>query len=149
MKGNTLFLQTTTVPAAKSIGEITQELMKAGATSILQNYDDGKPCGLRWSMNLYGQEVWFELPVKIEPVFKKLWKRARGGTDTRRVREMAERVAWRQLLMWVKLQMAMIEIDLVEFGQVFLPFHTETQHGLSVWEHFKGGKFKQLEPPKQ
>lgn len=150
MKGTTMFLATTRVPAAKSIGEITQELTKAGATAILQTYTNGKPSGLRWSMKLYGQEVWFELPVKIEPVFQKLYKGKKWSqAEQQRLRELAERVAWRQLLMWVKLQMALVEIDLVEFGQVFLPFHTDTQHGQSVWSHFKSEKFKMLEPPKQ
>jgi hypothetical protein len=142
-----LFLQTTEVPAAKSIGEITGELSKAGATAIMQTFGGGKVTGVRWSMNLYNQECWFELPVRIEPVFQKLYERKSTNVDTTRLREMAERVAWRQLLMWVKVQMAMIDINLVEFAQVFLPYHTETQHGASVWEHFKGQKFKALPPP--
>ena len=56
-----------------------------------------KAAGLRWSMVLYGIEVWFEMPVRIEPVFQVLRKRRSAwlnSQQTANLRETAERVAW-------------------------------------------------------
>jgi hypothetical protein len=61
----------------------------------------------------------------------------------------AERVAWRQLLMWVKVQMALIQLEMVEFAQVFLPYVQASERGETVWDAFKGQRFKQIEGPKQ
>ena len=73
-----LYLQTTEVPAAKSIGEITAALVNAGAATINTIYAGGKPLGLEWSMILYGRPVYFRLPVKVDPVYQVLKKRAGG-----------------------------------------------------------------------
>jgi hypothetical protein len=141
-----LFLETTEVPAAKSLGELTAVLVKAGARSIQTHFDGGKPSGLRWSMDLYGHVVWFELPVKVEPVFQVLRKRKPGlnATQVAHLRATAERVAWRQLLMWVKVQMALIELNMVEFAQVFLPYVHDANRNESVWEAFREQRFKEL-----
>jgi hypothetical protein len=146
---DTLFLETTEVPAAKSIGEITAVLVKAGAREISTTYDNGEPAGVRWSMMIYHQLVWFQLPVRVEPVFQKLRKRLsnRIRIDINALRERATRVAWRQLLIWVKVQMAMVELDMAEFAQVFLPYVLDSGQR-TMWDAVKESQFKQLEAPK-
>jgi hypothetical protein len=152
MAAGKLFLETTTVPATTSLSEVSAVLVKAGAVSIETTYADGKPSGLRWSMKLYNNLVWFELPVKTEPVYKLFLKRNSGRRirpNADRIRVMAERVAWRQLLTWVKVQMAMVELDQVEFAQIFLPYVQNPTTGASVWDMFKEQKFKALAAPTQ
>jgi hypothetical protein len=146
-----MFLETTEVPAISSIGEITAVLVRAGAREISTTYADGKPAGVRWMMWLYDRAIWFRMPVRTEAVFATLRKRKAGRLDLKgieRLRQTAERVAWRQLLMWVKVQMALIELDMVEFAQVFLPY-VEDSAGGTMWDAVKGSQFKQIEPPKQ
>jgi hypothetical protein len=148
-KRSTLLFETTEVPAAKSLGELTAVLVAAGATSIQTFYDGGKPAGVEWSMTLYGQRVWFAMPAKVEPVFQKLLKRRNryaGRAEQEKLRDTAERVAWRQLLMWCKVQMALIDLGMAEYGQVFLPYAKEHPAAPTVWDVFAERKFKQLPP---
>lgn len=143
-KRSSLLFETTEISAAKSLGEITAVLVDAGARSIHTLYDAGKPAGLQWSMELYGKLIWFSMPAKIEPVYQTLLKQRKGWQDDdakARIRETAERVAWRQLLMWVKVQMQLIRLRMVEYAQVFLPYVQETPDTATVWEVFSRQKF--------
>jgi hypothetical protein len=153
---DTMFLETTEVPASRSIAEITSELVKNGARQIATTYGEkGQASGIRWLMLLYGDKpVWFQMPAKVEPVYNRLYKRAsemRRGyrpIDSAALREKAERIAWRQLLMWVKVQMAMIQHGMAEYAQVFLPY-VEASDGRTAWDAFRDQNFKQIEAPKQ
>jgi len=144
-KTTTLFLETTTVPAAKSISEITAELVKAGASEVSQSYENGVPSGVRWAMSLYGRVVLFELPVKVDSVRKVLQRKRRAGAVDI---EYARRIAWRQLLMWVKVQMAMIQLEQVEFAQVFLPYMMDESGRTTAWDAARAQRFKSIEAPK-
>ncbi len=142
-----LYLETTEVPASRSLAEVSAVLVAAGASSIQTLYENGKPIGLQWSMRLYGVDVWFRLPAKIEPVFQLLRKRRRGSVtarDQEALKDRAERVAWRQLLTWVKVQMSLIELGMVEYGQVFFPYMQEHPNARPAWEWFRDEKFKLL-----
>jgi hypothetical protein len=132
----TLYMGTTKIDPAKTAGEITSELVKAGATSINTDFKNAKICGLRWIMRVGTNEIVFEMPVRIEPVFK-----AMGGRD----REQAERVAWRQLLRWVQAQNAMIETGMVQAAEVYLPYmvvHAGT--GQTLFQRMTETQFKAL-----
>ena len=149
---DTLFLETTTVPAAKSMAEITAVLVKAGARTINTTYEDGKPAGLEWSMVLYDRPVYFQMPVKVEPVYKTLRSRVSGVVSRDRdlrLREQAERVAWRQLLAWINVQMALIRLGMVEYAQVFLPYVAESPGGRTMWDVARDSHFRMIEGPKQ
>jgi hypothetical protein len=86
------------------------------------------------------------LPARVDPVFQLLLKRRNGvlNDETRaRIREQAERVAWRQLLRWVQAQLAMIDVGMVKTHEVFMPY---IQHpdGRTFFEYFEN---KQLALP--
>jgi len=147
----TLYLESTEVPSAKSIGEITAILVQKGAGTIRTIYEGGKPIGLEWSMILYDRPVFFRMPVRVEPVYQILKKRAGGYVSSQReqsLREQADRISWRQMLAWVKLQMALIELGMVEYAQVFLPYVTG-ENGMTMWDAAKATQFKAIEGPKQ
>jgi len=149
----TMYLETTEVPAERSMAEIASVLVQAGALEIATTYEGGVPAGVRWRMMLYDRPVWFILPAKVDPVYNALYKRRvsgrgrLGGIDTRKLRDTARRVAWRQLLTWVKVQMAMIEHGMAEYGQVFLPY-VDSGGGRTAWDHFRETNFKMIEAPK-
>jgi hypothetical protein len=146
-----LYLQTTTVDAAKSMAEITAVLVAAGARTVQTTYEAGKPAGLEWSMVLYDRPVFFRMPAKAEPVCKMLHRQQRSSITRDReakLREQAERIAWRQLLAWVQVQMSLIEIGMVEYAQVFLPYMTNAT-GSTIWDVMRESQFRAIEAPKQ
>lgn len=145
----TLYLETTEVPAGRSAAEIVAELVKAGATSINTDYEDGVITGLRWIMTIPGRgNTLFAMPARVAPVYQLLYARRKGLTsaqDEARIRETARRVAWRQLLRWVQAQMAMIQCGMAEAGEVFFPY-LQTPAGSSLYEVFRDQGLKLLEP---
>jgi hypothetical protein len=154
---DSIFLETTTIAASRSIAEITAELVKNGARQIATTYSpEGNASGVRWLMILYGDKpVWFQMPAKVDPVYNRMYKRAaakprrRGPINSQELRAQAERIAWRQLLMWVKVQMAMIQHGMAEYAQVFLPYVEDPRNGRTVWDTFSEQQFKAIDAPKQ
>jgi hypothetical protein len=149
----TLYMETTTIPANRTIGDITARLVEAGARAIRTEYGEGgKPVALCWSMMIHQMPVFFQMPAKIEPLFKYLRQRRRGymgAKDLARLQEQAERIAWRQLLRWVEVQLSLIEIGMVEYAQVFLPYVQENEGSTrTVWDVFREQRFKAIEAPK-
>ncbi len=134
----TLYMGTTSIDATKTAGEITSELVKAGATSINTDYKNGKVCGLRWVMCVNGSDVLFDMPVRIEPIAKLIRDRAQ-----------AERVAWRQLLRWVQAQNAMIETGMVQAVEVYLPYVVVHSSGQTLFQRMNENQFKMLPAPEK
>lgn len=56
-----------------------------------------------------------------------------------RIRQQAQRVAWRILKTWVQAQMAIIETGMVSAEEVFLPYIMI--EGTSMFEALKGRRF--------
>lgn len=114
---------TTKCPALQSIGEIQAMLTKRGATGILFEYDpagSGRLEALCFRINMSGKMVGFRLPSN--------WRRAQEALiqqDIKRARndqEYVYRVAWRVLKDWVDAQMSILDLELVEMPQIFLPY---------------------------
>ena len=55
-------------------------------------------------------------------------------------REQAERVAWRILKDWVEAQMALIDIEMARFEEVFLPY-IQTNNGQTVYARLEEKQF--------
>ena len=122
---DTLFMETTEVSAERSAGEITSLLIRTGAQQIATDYRDGKIAGLRFTLQVTGQTLLFELPARTEPVYKILLKRKTGilsDRDKENLRARAERIGWRQLYRWTQAQLAMIDAGMVSAHEVFLPY---------------------------
>jgi hypothetical protein len=150
----TLFMETTEVPAARTAAEVGAELIKAGAVSINTSYENGEVTGLRWVMRINGIEALFEMPARVEPVYRIFAKRKNSSTgryaDGRvaypDLMEKAKRVAWRQLLRWVQAQNAMIEVGMVQPAEVFFAYSVHPQSGRTLFEHVMETQFKALPP---
>ena len=138
-----LFMETTEIPPTKTAGEITNMLVRAGATQISLDYQDGKVVGMRFTFPFDGHCVPFSLPVRTEPIFKVIngrrhteeWRRFNQQEMAAKDREQAERIAWRQLLRWVEAQLAMIETGMVQTDEVFMPYAT-TASGRTLYQEF-------------
>lgn len=117
---------TTKVPAARSIEEIQQALVKNGATGVLYEYEKGtgRINALQFRLEMQGKDMGFSLPVN--------WRRFQEVLKRQEVKRWDDedycyRVAWRDIRDWVLAQMALYETMMVELPQVFLPFVTDAK----------------------
>lgn len=150
-----LFMETTEVPAERTVGEIISVLVQAGATAITQQYDGQMNLtGVSFSLQRGASHFEYVLPVRVEPIFKIINGRRDvwGGRYTRsdmaeKDQEQAKRTAWRTTYRWVQAQVAMIETGQVETQEVFLPYLMLTNkegRQMSAYENFTISADRQL-----
>jgi hypothetical protein len=142
MPTKTLFMESTEISPTRTAAEVSACLIAAGATQIATDYESGKVTGLRWSMRMNGRDVLFVMPTRVEPVYQILLKRRNTYVDSKekiRLREKAERVAWRQLLRWTQAQLAMIETGMVQAVEVFMPY-IEYAPGKTMFAALEAGR---------
>lgn len=139
---------TSTVPATKSVSYIESKLVSYGAKNILKLYKDKKLEGIAFIVEVNGKELPFRVPArieKIEELFKRRLTRRRYHEATlKNIKEQAERTAWKLLSDWVDVQMSLIELDQVEFLEVFLPFVYDPTKEQIFFEKLKDSQFKML-----
>lgn len=124
---------TTSIAPQKTVMEIQQALAKAGASSIMADYDsDGNVVALSFRLKAEGQDISFRLPTDWKPVLETL--RRQNVTAKLQTPEQALRVAWRITKHWVDAQLAIIETRMVTTAQVFLPYAI-TKDGSTVFEY--------------
>lgn len=150
----TLYMETTEVPAERTAAEVSAELIKAGATQIATSYEKGKVIGLRWTMKVNGVDALFEMPARVKPVYMVLAKRHKypqslGLNDDGTIKDpdmwlKAERVAWRQLLRWVQAQNAMLEVGMVQPLEVFTAYWIPPGQERTLFQSILENQFKQL-----
>lgn len=154
-----LILETTTIEAGQTAGEITALLTQIGARRISMTYDDaGNMVGMSFFIQGPDQRTSFDyqLPIRAAAVFEYL--RKRDATSRKRYRDRkktesdmyacAVRVAWRQLLLWVKAQVAFVQTQQADTMQVFLPYCTAPD-GRTMYDLFVDQQVKQIAAPKE
>lgn len=133
---------TTTVDAFKTVSEIEYILIKHNAKSVLKNYDGESITGLSFLIETGRQQIPVRLPVKTEECLEVL-KREKKRNPQKKIKatiDQAERVAWRILKDWIEAQMALLDIEMVRFEEIFLPY-IETQNGQTVYERVESQQF--------
>jgi hypothetical protein len=151
----TLFMETTQVQPEHTAAEVSAVLIKAGATQIAMDYTNAKVTGLRWTMKVNGQNCLFEMPARVEPVYKIFMKRKGygrlwiqdGKPYSPDLWAKAERVAWRQLLRWVQAQNAMIETGMVQPMEVFTAYWIPPGQDRTLFQSMMEQQFKALASP--
>lgn len=133
---------TTTVDAFKTVSEIEYILMKHKAKSIMKNYDGETITGLSFLIDVGTQQIPVKLPVKIDECLAVLRKEKRENPrkQIKDTRQQAERVAWRILKDWVEAQMALLDIEMVRFEEIFLPY-IETDNGQTIFDRLEKQQF--------
>lgn len=132
---------TTTVDAFKTVSEIEYILMKHNAKSIMKNFDGETIISLSFLIDTGGCQVPVKLPAKIDECFGVLQKQKQSGSkNIKATRQQAERVAWRILKDWIEVQMALLDVRMVKFEEVFLPYITD-QRGQTLFEKLEDRKF--------
>lgn len=124
---------TTKIDSYKTISEIQQMLAKAGATKIVVDNMDGLPAGLTFCINWRGNMAAFALPCNIEGVLKSM-KNSSKIPKNLKTKEQALRVSWRILKEWISAQLAIVEAELCQLPEVFLPYAV-TKSGQTLFKH--------------
>lgn len=139
-RSKTLFMETTEIAPEKSAAEITRLLVVSGARQISMQYAGGQLSGLSFVLGSGLQEMFFSLPVRVEPVFQLLnSRRTNREVSAEKDWLQAERVAWRQLLRWVQAQLALVDTGMVQAGEVFMPYILAS-NGRTMWDEFSRTK---------
>ena len=109
---------TTKIDVHKTLGEIHGSLAQHGARKVMFDYDDaGKISAICFAIYTPVGERGVRLPANVDAAYAVLKEQG-----VRCVREQAERVAWRIIKDWVDAQMAILETEMVNMDEVFLPY---------------------------
>lgn len=139
---------TSTVPADTSISKIERLLVSVGATSISKEYQDLKLISISFLITQNNNTIPFKLPARVnqvEDILKAEIKRPKSdGSTYRRIKDQAERTAWKIIHDWVEVQISMIKLEQAELMQIFLPYVFNIETGKTYFEALKETGFKQL-----
>lgn len=132
---------TTTVDAFKTVSEIEYILMKHKAKSIMKEYSSEQIVGLSFLIDTGRQQIPVKLPVKIAECYEILKREKQNGSrNVKATMDQAERTAWRILKDWVAAQMALLDIEMVKFEEIFLPYIVDTS-GRTMFERLEQQQF--------
>lgn len=133
---------TTKIKHSQSLTEIMQMLALAKAKNINITYDDdSKPDGI--SFNLQANDLlFFQLPCNYLKVYAKL--KAQNIAPVLKTKEHALDVSWRIVKDWLKSQLTLIEINLAETEEIFMPYML-TQSGKTLFKELQSNNFKLLQ----
>jgi hypothetical protein len=117
---------TSGVPVDRTVSKIEMALVKGGATNIIKDYKDNLLDAICFAVIMPDTEkrIAVRLPANAKAVYETMRrqvKRPRRGTEEK-LKEQASRTAWKLMQDWVEVQMSLIEMQQVEFLQVFLPY---------------------------
>lgn len=150
MSRDSLFMETTKIPPARTAAEIIEMLAESGARQITQDYDDKKKLvGVFFTLEvLPGVVRAYKLPVRTDPVFKVINGRhkhpIKRSKNAVKDSQQAERVAWRQLYRWAQAQLALIQVGMVEAAEIFLPYMYQHETGQTMFQKFMENTQKML-----
>lgn len=132
---------TTTIDSYKTVAEIEKILVQHKATSIMKNYDGEVITSLSFLVDVGYNQIPIKLPAKINECLKVLESEKKKGTkNVKATYEQAERVAWRILKDWVLAQMALLDINMVKFEEVFMPYIVD-KNGQTLFEKLEDKQF--------
>lgn len=131
----TVLNYTTSIAAAKTLGEVQTMLARHGAARVAVDYTDGKPSGVSFTLTTPHGARLFTLPVDVDAMHRLLvteydagrLKGAKSATVARS-REQAERVAWRVVKDWLAAQLALVQTQMAAIDQVMLPYLRVDEH---------------------
>ena len=128
---------TTKINVFTTLGEIQAQLVKHGARKIMQDYDDaGRIAALTFSINTPVGVRGVRLPANVDAVHKVL-----TSQKVKCDREQAERVAWRIVKDWVEAQMAILESEMVQMDEIFLPYMVNAQ-GQTLFAAYRNNQLR-------
>lgn len=126
---------TTSIDCEKSISEIQKCLVKHGANKIVTDYENGSPSSVTFCLTINDRLVGYILPANYSGVLKAM-KNDKKVPNSKCTNEQAQRVAWRIVKDWVEAQMAIVEAQLADMAEVFLPYAV-TRTGETMYKYIQ------------
>lgn len=126
---------TTKIESEKTIGEIAAILVQHGATKISIDYANKVPTAVTFCLVMRGNMVGYALPANCEGVLRAM-KNSRKIPNSQCNIQQAQRVAWRIVKDWVAAQCAIVQANVAELGEVFLPYAI-TRNGNTLWKEIQ------------
>lgn len=103
----------------------------------MQDYDDaGRITALSFMIDTPLGPRGIRLPANVDAVHKVLTKQ-----KVKCDREQAERVAWRIVKDWVEAQMAILESEMVQMEEIFLPYMVSAS-GQTLFEAYQNNQLQ-------
>jgi hypothetical protein len=134
---------TTSISAEKTAGEIQQRLAKAKAQAVLCEYDDQQVmCAMSFRVMTKHGMISFRMPANTAGVYRALTKDNRVPKRLK-TKQQAANVAWRVLKDWIEAQLAIVEAEMAEMAEVFLPY-AQGQMGQTLYSAMEAQGFKAL-----
>ena len=131
-KAMPLLNYTTKVNVYTTLGEIQGQLVNHGAKKVVQDYDDdGHLAALSFLIDTPAGPRGIRLPANVDAVHAVL-ARQKVKCD----RDQAERVAWRIVKDWVEAQMAILESEMVQIDEIFLPYMVD-KSGQTLFQAYR------------
>lgn len=128
---------TTKVDVYTTLGAIQGQLVKHGAKKIMQDYDDaGHIAALSFLIDTPAGQRGIRLPANVDAVHVVL-TRQKVKCD----RDQAERVAWRIVKDWVEAQMAILESEMVQMDEIFLPYMVN-KSGQTLFQAYRNNQLR-------
>lgn len=140
----------TDVPVDRTIAEIERMLAKAGASRILKEYVGIHPVGLSFIIDTAHGPMPVRMPVRIEQVKVVFKLHVSKGLLEQRYRDgswaeaQAARVGWRILRDWLDAQLALINVEMANITEIFLPYVYSERLGKTVYDMFESGKLDRM-----
>jgi len=134
---------TTSISTEKTAAEIQKKLAMAKAQAVLCEYDDETVmCAMSFRIMTPHGMIFFRLPANTQGVYKAL--KADPKVPKRlKTREQAAKVAWRILKDWVEAQLAIVDAEMADMTEVFLPY-AQGHDGRTMYETIEQSGFKAL-----
>ena len=134
---------TTSISTEKTAGEIQKKLATAKAQAILFEYnDEAIMSAISFRIMTPHGVISFRLPTNTDGVYKSLISDS-CVPKRLRTREQAARVAWRILKDWVEAQLAIVNAEMAQMAEVFLPY-AQNEAGETVYKLLETKGFKML-----
>lgn len=130
---------TTTINVNKTIEEIQGILSKHGATAIMTEYDNGNVTGLSFKIMTPRGEMGVRLPANTDRVLQVLRNQRKKNNKVKDTMEQATKTAWRIIKDWIDAQMAILETEMVEMEEIFLPYIINND-GQTLYQAFKNNQ---------
>lgn len=115
----------------RTISEIEKILSEHGVTQVSKVLEDGDPVAIYFTIPYNNIPVNYKLQTNWEKVYKIL----QDTSGAKKTEKHAKRVAWRNIKDWIDAQTALIETEMVELQQIFLPYMVD-QNDQTVYDRF-------------
>lgn len=134
---------TTSVPASKTVAQVQAKLVEHGARVVVMEYDDrGRIKALAFKVKTPNGELPIRLPIDVSATLRVLQKQANNREIPARYakEEHAYRVAWRIIKDWVEAQLSLLETEMVQLHEIFLPYII-TNDGRTLFQRMEEKQF--------